>query len=285
MDTNVFIKIDYKKDRPNPSQLFEAMSLYISAYEQLGQILAKSIDVRQEFKFHLEEVQISSIKAKLIQAPGLINDFFINRVATSGSKLFETLVETDETETEEQIDQLAANIEETFINDGLGNEIDSHIDRKALTHMLGTVSKANNLIQKDEIVEFGSSAYSQNINTKWRFVGDVSNMFLGMKESIIARDYLYVKIAINEGKQLWTFRSARMNKTFTARILVKDWVKKYQSGLIPPIGPKDTLLTEFSYDLYKPYDKRKVAEVRNVKIIKIEDIVRGGSDEQFEIPA
>ncbi|MDS0082027.1 hypothetical protein RAN94_15175, partial [Enterobacter hormaechei subsp. xiangfangensis] len=95
----------------------------------------------------------------------------------------------------------------------------------------------------------------------------------------------HLKIAINEGKQLWTFKSSRMNKTFTARILVKDWIKNYQSGLIPPIGPKDTLLAEFTYDLYKPYDKRKTAEVRNVKIIKIEDIVRGGSDEQFEIPA
>ncbi len=285
MDSNVFIRIDYKKDRPNPSQLFEAMSLYISAYEQLGQILAKSIDIKQEFKFNLEEVQISSIKAKLSQAPNLINDFFINRVSSAGSKLFEQIIETDEIQTEEQVDQLAANIEETFIHDGLGDDIDAHIDRKSLSHMLGTVSKANNFILKDETVEFGCSTYSQKVNTNWRFTGDLATMFLGMKETINARDYLYVKIAINEGKQLWTFKSARMNKTFAARILVKDWVKEYQSGLIPPIGPKDTLLAEFNYDLYKPYDKRKTAEIRNVKIMKIEDIVRGGSDEQFEIPA
>lgn len=285
MDANVFIRIDYKKDRSNPSQLFEAMSLYISAYEQFGQLLAKSIDVKQDFKFHLEDVQISSIKAKLIQSPSFINKFFINRVASAGSNIFSQLIETDETETEEQVDQLAANLEEALLHDGFGCEIDSHIDRKALSHMLGTVSKANNLIQKDEVVEFGSSVYSQSINTKWRFVGDLSTMFLGVKETITARDYLYVKIAINEGKQLWTFKSAKMNKTFTARILVKDWVKNYQSGLIPPIGPKDTLLTEFSYDLYKPYDKRKTAEIRNVKITKIDYIVRGGSDEQFEIPA
>ncbi len=177
MEANVFIKIDYKKDRPNPSQLFEAMSLYIAAYEQFGQILAKSIDVKQEFRFNLEDIQISSIKAKLIQSPGIIHDFFINRVASAGSKLFEQLLETDETETEEQVDKLAANIEETLINDGLGNEIDSHIDRKALSHMLGTVSKANNLILKDETVEFGTPSYSQNINTKWRFAGDLSTMF------------------------------------------------------------------------------------------------------------
>ncbi|MCC9320239.1 hypothetical protein LN400_20830 [Enterobacter hormaechei subsp. xiangfangensis] len=151
MEANVFIKIDYKKDRPNPSQLFEAMSLYIAAYEQFGQILAKSIDVKQEFKFHLEDIQISSIKAKLIQSPGLVHDFFINRVASAGSKLFEQLLETDETETEEQVDQLAANIEETLINDGLGNEIDSHIDRKALSHMLGTVSKAKEGANKQVI--------------------------------------------------------------------------------------------------------------------------------------
>lgn len=285
MDSDVFIRIDYKKDRPNPSQLFEAMSLYISAYEQLGQILAKSIDIKQEFKFHLEEVQISSIKAKLIQSPGFISDFFINRVASSGSKLFDQLCDTEETETEEQVDQLAANLEEAFIHDGLGKDIDAHIDRKALSHMLSTVSKANNLIRNDEIVEFGNSTYTQCVNTKWKFVGDLSMMFLGFKETVIAKDYLYVKIAINEGKQLWTFRSSKMNKTFTARILVKDWIKNYQSGLIKPIGPKDTLLTTFSYDLYKPYDKRKIAEIRNVKILTIDDIVRGGSDEQFEIPA
>lgn len=285
MDSDVFIRIDYKKDRPNPSQLFEAMSLYIAAYEQLGQILARSIDIKQEFRFHLEEVQISSIKAKLIQSPDFISNLFINRVASSGSKLFEQLCETEETETEEQVDQLAANLEESFIHDGLGKDIDAHIDRKALSHMLSTVSRANNLIRNDEFVEFGNSTYTQCVNTKWKFSGDLSMMFLGFKETVIAKDYLYVKIAINEGKQLWTFRSSKMNKTFTARILVKDWVKNYQSGLITPIGPKDTLLTTFSYDLYKPYDKRKIAEIRNVKILTIDDIVRGGSDEQFEIPA
>ncbi|HDG1697646.1 TPA: hypothetical protein PFE29_004551, partial [Kluyvera ascorbata] len=236
MDSDVFIRIDYKKDRPNPSQLFEAMSLYIAAYEQLGQILARSIDIKQEFKFHLEEVQISSIKAKLIQSPGFISDLFINRVASSGSKLFEQLCEAEETETEEQVDQLAANLEEAFIHDELGKDIDAHIDRKALSHMLSTISRANNLIRNDEIVEFGNSTYTQCVNTKWKFVGDLSMMFLGFKETVTAKDYLYVKIAINEGKQLWTFRSSKMNKTFTARILVKDWVKNYQSGLIKPIG-------------------------------------------------
>lgn len=285
MDANVFIRIDYKKDRSNPSQLFEAMSLYITAYEQFGQILAKSVDIKQEFKFNLEVVQFSSIKAKLVQSPHFLNNLFINRVASAGSRLFDQLLEVEETETEEQVDQIAANIEESLINDGIGNDIDAHIDRKALSHMLGTVSKANSLVQTDEIVEFGGASHAKVINTKWRFSGDLSIMFLGVKESLVARDYLFVKIAINEGKQLWTFKSAKMNKTFTARIVVKDWVKNYQAGLITPIGPKDTLLATYSYDLYKPYDKRKIAEVRNVKILTIDDIVRGGSDEQFEIPA
>ncbi|RDT53157.1 hypothetical protein DXF93_18025 [Escherichia coli] len=285
MGEEIFIRIKYRKERPNPSQLFEAMSLYISAYEQLGQILAKSIDIKQEFKFNLEDVQFASIKAKLIQSPGFLNDLFINRVASAGSKLFEQIFESDETQSEEQVDQIAANIEEDFVNDGIGKDIDSHIDRKAFSHMLSIVSKANSLIQNDEAVEFGGASCSQQVNTSWRFTGDLSTMFLGLKETIYAKDYLYVKIAINEGKQLWTFKSAKMNKTFTARILVKDWVKNYQLGLIPPIGPKDTLLSKFSYDLYKPYDKRKSSEVRNVKILTIESIVRGGSDEQFEIPA
>jgi len=261
------------------------MGLYIAAYEQFGQLLAKSIDIKQDFKLNLEEVQISSIKSKLIQSPSFLNEFFINRVVAAGSKLFEQLLETDETESEEQVDQLAATIEEALIHDDLGNDIDSHIDRKDLSHMLYTLSKANHLIQKDETVEFGSAASVQCVNTKWQFVGDLSTMFLGVKETIFAKDYLYVKIAINEGKQLWTFKSLKMNKTFAARIVVKDWVENYQLGLIPPIGPKDTLLATFSYDLYKPYDKRKTTEVRNVKILTIQGIVRGGSDEQFEIPA
>lgn len=285
MDSDVFIKIDFKKDRPNPSQLFEAMSLYINAYEQLGQVLAKSIDLKQDFKFHLEDVQFSSIKAKLSQAPSFLNEFFINRIFIAGSKLFDELVVVDETSSEEQIDAMAANLEETFITDGIGKDIDSHIDRKSLSHILDTVSRANSLIQNGECVEFGNSTISQSINTNWRFVGDLSSMFLGLKETVIAKDYLYVKIAINEGKQLWTFKSAKMNKTFTARILVKDWVNNYQSGLIQPIGPKDTLLATFSYDLYKPYDKRKISEIRNVKILTIDDIFRGGCEEQYEIQA
>lgn len=285
MDSNVFIKIDFKKDRPNPSQLFEAMSLYITAYEQLGQVLAKSIDLKQDFKFQLEDVQISSIKAKLSQTPGFLNKLFIERISTAGSKLFDELLDVDETESEEQVDIIAANLEESFIADGMGTEIDAHIDRKSLSLVFDTLSKANSLIQDGEKVEFGNSIRSQNINTRWRFVGDLSTMFLGLKKSLVAKDYLSVKIAINEGKQLWTFKSIRMNKTFKARILVKDWIENYQSGHIAPIGPKDTLLASFSYDLYTPYDKRKISEIRNVKILTIEDIIRGGSEEQYEIPA
>jgi hypothetical protein len=191
----------------------------------------------------------------------------------------------EETSSEKQVDKLAADLEEVFITDGIGNEFDAHIDRKSLSQALDTFSKANKLIQSGEIVELGNEATSQLINTSWRFTGDLSTMFLGEKETITATDYLYVKIAINEGKQLWTFRSAKMNKTFTARILVQDWLVNYQSGYIPPIGPKDTLLATFRYDLYKPHDKRKSSEIRNVKILSIDNIVRGGSEEQYEIPA
>lgn len=285
MELDFFIKIDFKKDRSNPSQLFEAMSLYINAYENFGRVLAKSIDLKDEFSFHLEDVQISSIKAKLFQSPSFLNDFFINRVVNAGSKLFEELVDVEEINSEEQIDNLAANIEEIFVSDGIGKDIDAHIDRKSLSNVLDTVSKANKLIQNGEKVEIGNAAVSQNINTNWRFSGDLSTMFLGIKETRVVQDYLYVKIAINEGKQLWTFKSAKMNKTFAARILVKDWLSDYQSGLIPPIGPKDTLFATFSYDFYKPYDKRKTVEIRNVKILIIDKIIRGGSDEQYEIPA
>jgi hypothetical protein len=88
MDSGLFIKIGFKKDRSNPSQLFEAMSLYIIGYEQLGQTLARSIDVKQEFKFQLEDVEFSSIKARLSQSCHFLDQFFISRVSNAGTKLF-----------------------------------------------------------------------------------------------------------------------------------------------------------------------------------------------------
>jgi len=284
LSTELSIIIDYKKNRSCPSGIFDAMSLYIQAYEDFGQVLTNALDIKGEFEFQLNEIAFSSIKAKLKLLPGKINEKFLETVYGSGSELFHCITETNETTCENDIEKMAAKIENNLAANDF--DIDPLIDRRALSFALEKVSNANKLIQKDESVYFTQEMPIQkrtNLNTQWRLNCDPKKMFLGVKKSYEVSDKLFVKIPINEGNQLWTFKSATTHRTFPARITIKDWVKHYQDGLIQPIGPKDVIEATLSYDLYTPYNNSKTTEIRNAKILDIQRIIRNGNDVQYEL--
>lgn len=286
MSTELSIKIDYKKNRTNPSHIFDAMSLYIQAYQDFGQLLSNAVGYKDDFEFQLDDIEFSSIKAKLSLLSSLINDKFLSTVYNSGKELFDELIKVDETSSEEDVESIAAKLEDTLVSQSKNFDVDPNIDRRNLAFTLAKFSKANQLMQKDESVVFmkeGGLQYSTKINTKWRFNGDPSKMFLGLKSSYEFPDKLYVKIPVNEGSQLWTFKSANTHRTFPARIVMKGWVQRYQDGLIPPIGPKDLIEATISYDLYTPYNKSKNPEIRNAKILHIHKIIRNGNDIQYEL--
>ncbi|EJQ9543504.1 hypothetical protein NYF63_003050 [Salmonella enterica] len=277
MNPELSIKIDYLKDRHNPEEVFEAMALYINAYRDFGQVLSNSIGIKADFNFQLNEIKSGSILSKLSVIPGKIDEILANAFYNSGDELFRELTDIEITDTEEQVETLAVNLE-TALAKNLPQQIaDPNIDRQNLSFALEKFSTANQKIKPNEsVIITSNSDNNQNFkfNTKWRFGGKPREMFLGSTESIELNDKLYVTVSVNEGNSVWSFRSISLDKRLSGRITHKEWLERYQDGLIPAIGPKDIIDAKITFDIYTPPKGKGQPQIRNLKVINISNIQR-----------
>ncbi|EEG8130853.1 hypothetical protein G7O23_004554 [Salmonella enterica] len=277
MNPELSIKIDYLKDRHNPEEVFEAMALYINAYRDFGQVLSNSIGIKADFNFQLNEIKSGSILSKLSVIPGKIDEILANAFYNSGDELFRELTDIETTDTEEQVETLAVNLE-TELAKNLPQQIaDPNIDRQNLSFALEKFSTANQKIKPNEsVIITSNSDNNQNFkfNTKWRFGGKPREMFLGSTESIELNDKLYVTVSVNEGNSVWSFRSISLDKRLSGRITHKEWLERYQDGLIPAIGPKDIIDAKITFDIYTPPKGKGQPQIRNLKVINISNIQR-----------
>ncbi|EAX1354435.1 hypothetical protein ABG87_10725, partial [Salmonella enterica] len=275
MNPELSIKIDYLKDRHNPEEVFEAMALYINAYRDFGQVLSNSIGIKADFNFQLNEIKSGSILSKLSVIPGKIDEILANAFYNSGDELFRELTDIETTDTEEQVETLAVNLE-TALAKNLPQQIaDPNIDRQNLSFALEKFSTANQKIKPNEsVIITSNSDNNQNFkfNTKWRFGGKPREMFLGSTESIELNDKLYVTVSVNEGNSVWSFRSISLDKRLSGRITHKEWLERYQDGLIPAIGPKDIIDAKITFDIYTPPKGKGQPQIRNLKVINISNI-------------
>ncbi|EHO4692593.1 hypothetical protein KJV41_004410 [Salmonella enterica subsp. enterica serovar Montevideo] len=277
MNPELSIKIDYLKDRHNPEEVFEAMALYINAYRDFGQVLSNSIGIKADFNFQLNEIKSGSILSKLSVIPGKIDEILANAFYNSGDELFRELTDIETTDTEEQVETLAVNLE-TALAKNLPQQIaDPNIDRQNLSFALEKFSTANQKIKPNEsVIITSNSDNNQNFkfNTKWRFGGKPREMFLGSTEIIELNDKLYVTVSVNEGNSVWSFRSISLDKRLSGRITHKEWLERYQDGLIPAIGPKDIIDAKITFDIYTPPKGKGQPQIRNLKVINISNIQR-----------
>ncbi|WP_275234123.1 hypothetical protein [Pantoea ananatis] len=277
MNPELSIKIDYLKDRHNPAEVFEAMALYINAYRDFGQVLSNSIGIKADFNFQLNEIKSGSILSKLSVIPGKIDEILANAFYNSGDELFRELTDIETTDTEEQVETLAVNLE-TALAKNLPQQIaDPNIDRQNLSFALEKFSTANQKIKPNEsVIITSNSNNNQNFkfNTKWRFGGKPREMFLGSTESRELNDKLYVTVSVNEGNSVWSFRSISLDKRLSGRITHKEWLERYQDGLIPAIGPKDIIDAKITFDIYTPPNGKGQPQIRNLKVINISNIQR-----------
>lgn len=253
------------------------MALYINAYRDFGQVLSNSIGIKADFNFQLNEIKSGSILSKLSVIPGKIDEILANAFYNSGDELFRELTDIETTDTEEQVETLAVNLE-TALAKNLPQQIaDPNIDRQNLSFALEKFSTANQKIKPNEsVIITSNSDNNQNFkfNTKWRFGGKPREMFLGSTESIELNDKLYVTVSVNEGNSVWSFRSISLDKRLSGRITHKEWLERYQDGLIPAIGPKDIIDAKITFDIYTPPKGKVQPQIRNLKVINISNIQR-----------
>lgn len=286
MESELSIKLEYLENRKNPAEVFEAMALYINVYREFGQLLTNSVGIKYDFEFQLSDIEKGSILSKLSVISDLLDRTFKESVYSSGNKLFERIVDTNETGEEEEVESIAVDLEAELSKNMHGHLAEPYIDRQNLACVLSHLSSANQKTMDGEnvfVISGVNDSEVSAINTKWRFTGNPKTMFLGKTESHDnIKDNLSVNVTVNEGNSVWSFKSLSTDKRFSARILHKDWLEQYQNGLVQPIGPKDVVEAELSYEIYTPRKGKGKPQIRNARIKKIIDIRRNGQY-QYEL--
>lgn len=271
------IKIDYLENRTNPSEVFEAMGMYIDAYKDFGQLVTNSVGVKGDFNFQLNDIQGGSVLSKL-SAFGSKLDTMLESVCYGAAiDVVGDLIELDEVETEEQVSELADKIETSVAANMPNNIATPHIDRKGLAYVLQSLSAANERMRPGESVLLKSATASNEwseCNTRWRFTGNPSEMFVGSVSAHKANLKLHAKISVNEGDSAWTFRCDSFKKPFNARITHKSWLEKYQQGLIQPVGPMDVIDANVIYDRFTPSSGSGEVVIKNAKVERIISVER-----------
>ncbi|MBA4707935.1 hypothetical protein [Aquitalea aquatica] len=277
------IKIEYENNRKKPAAVFEAMAQYIEAYQDFSQLLISSVGIKADFEFQLDDIKEGSILSKLSALPGLIDKGLEEIFYAAGNRTMAKL--KGQTSTEEDVESLGAELEADIAKRISGEIASPMIDRTKLAFVLREFSQANEKLNKGEKVSFHSKDERSNIyhlDTDWRFTGNPAEMFQGDIEHHDVEGSFYAVMAVNEGNALWCFKSIEMNRRIHATITHKDWLSRYQNGLIQPIGPKDVIKARVAYDIYTPPKGRGNPTIRNAKIIDVIQIIRNQSGYQYE---
>lgn len=261
------VKIKYEENRSNPAEVFEAMGLYIRFQTDIGQIILNSLGQNYYFELELQDVQKSSILS--ILSPKLDQKLF-ELYKRASNRLVQEIVVLPEEITEENIEDVAIKIQEE-IQEYENLEFPPVISKKALKHAVKNYSAANEKVFSTESVEFisytGRDQKVVSLNTKQRLSKNAPQDELENSQKHELN--LIVISPKNQGVGAWSFKSEKLNKSFDARILDTNWLKRYQSQIINPIGPKDVIVADV-----RLFNDKETKEIKKAQILKIKKEIR-----------
>lgn len=286
MSETLKIRIDFAEERQRPAEVFQAMSCYIEAYQALGQVIVNALGESEDFALQLENVQAGSVASYIKAVPGRFKGWMSSAIIDSGFRLADTLSTVETTATEGEVDTIASELEKELAKSDNPQMIDPKIDRKELAFALQKFSEANKKLLPVESVEtsLGDEGTVTPINTHWRFNANPRNMFLGLTTSFNGVDRLYVRAPVNIGKGAWSMVSVTTGSRYNANISDVKWLEDYQNGLVRPIGPKDVMEAEVSFQLYTPPPGQGKPYISNAKIVRVIEIHRNVGLQHETIP-
>lgn len=276
MSETLKIRIDFAEKRQRPADVFQAMSCYIEAYQAFGQVIVHALGDTEDFVLQLESVEAGSVASFIRAVPGRVKEWMSSAIIDSGFQLADTLSGVQSTATEGEVDAIASVLENELTKSDNPQMINPKIDRKELAYALQKFSEANKKLLPEESVET-SLADTENvtpINTHWRFNANPKNMFLGLTTSFNGVDRLYVRAPVNIGKGAWSMVSVTTGSRYNANISDLKWLDDYQNGMVRPIGPKDVMEAEVSFQLYTPPPGQDKPYISNAKVVRILEIHR-----------
>ncbi|WNP29124.1 hypothetical protein RN616_11310 [Morganella morganii] len=280
MNNAIAIKFDYSDNRKDPEEILNILTGYVKFYKSIGLISLASINEKDNAQFDLIGLKTGSAIA-IIRC---VKEKFNNLIISSASKLVDDLYESDEISTRDQIEDIANNLSETIENNDANKmRLEPIIDIEQLGILLSDFSILNSKLKYDESAYIGSGAVNDNdfcdykkINTSFTFIGTVNDVLSNKIKHHKRKSKFYVNVSVNKGDTVWKLEETETKNIFQAKIASEDWLEKYQSGFIDPIGPKDLMEAIIEYDEINTTtnNKNKKSKFKNVRIIEVIDVIR-----------
>lgn len=272
------IRIDYKVGRNRPEKIFEAMALYINAYEDLIQLISNTIGCKDEFSFVLDDVEKGSITTYLKKFKGQAIDLVTAKILNEASETTKDLTGISSVESEAEIDEIADNLDERLTESfpDLFTIAHPQVDKKNLAKILKRLADANLNIRSDENVELildKKTDHPIKVNTNFKFSVNLDDLYIeGKIHQNGVTDKLFVVKPVNDGNSRWDCKSLNMNQRFDAVMMDKRWLEKYQSGLVPAIGPSDIMVAKLNLIIKSKHDN-KTRKIIHAEIIEVLNII------------
>ena len=266
--------LEYNPNRKNPAEVFHAMGNFISAYQEMGQIIAQAVDSEMNFEVELKEVTHGCILAKLLLK---VEEW------TRPDALFREL--TGEMSQKEQVQHVTNNerarLKVEMAKGGRSTRLDPYISDLDVALVAEKWSEGNKKLLPDEhlkVCNEGSDlAEVIPFDPNFRFTGNIQKMFSSDQGHFDGEEIVEVFKPCKKATSKWEVISTRTQKRYSAEILHKEWLEEYLNSEVR-LGGSDYLRVDVEYDVViEKGDER----IKNAKIKEIKEIItyRGTQNE------
>ena len=266
--------LEYNPNRKNPAEVFYAMGGFISAYQEMGQIIAQAVDSEMIFDIELQEVTHGCILAKLLLK---IDEW------TRPDDIFREM--TGEMFQKEQVQNVTNNekvrLKKEATKRGRLREFDPYISDLDVALVAEKWSEANKKLLPDEYLkvcnEGANLAEVIPFDSNFRFTGNIKKMFSSGKGHFDGEEIVEVFKSCKKATSKWEFISTRTKKRYSAEITHKEWLDKYLNSDIR-LGGSDNLRVHAEYDVVV---EKGEEYIKNAKIKEIKEVItyRGAQNE------
>lgn len=241
------IRLDFKPNTGGPERIFFAMAEYLSAFENLIEIVGKGIDPQGSFSCELSGVQISSLKS-IVKCIGN----YCSALSRVPIVIAGQMIDLHEINREEQIEKIVSKIESEVVST---TEIDFpnqvNINRFEFSKGLERLTEASKRIVDGETIDVRNNEHNVIfLNTRTFFSKGSEEIFEEASHVKRHEEILLIKRPTFVGNSMWDFKSVQRKKSFSAAIEHEDWLKKYQNRQVH-LEPGDAISAIVEYVAYK----------------------------------
>lgn len=216
--------LEYNSNRKNPAEVFHAMGDFISAYQEMGQIIAQAVDSEMIFDVELQEVTHGCILAKLLLK---VEEW------TRPDSLFREL--TGEMSQKEQVQHVTNNERDRLKNEmairGRSSHLDPYISDLDVALVAEKWSEGNKKLLPDEYLkvcnEGAKLAEVIPFDPNFRFTGNVKKMFSSDRGHFDGEEIVEVFKPCKKATSKSEVISTRTHKRYSAEITHKEWLDEY----------------------------------------------------------